>query len=419
MKGKLLQAPFRKKAPPILNPFITQDLQNTRHNLDGNSPQIEAFPSVQKRLPCCSNSWDSILYSAERHLNEASASGLLNSPGGFLSEAGKEFIDGRSEKEYFASIFFKLKATIGNEGHPLLNTVNSYYLQAGGKRVRPLMILLLSLSYFKQNSSAAPWTSFQKLAQISELMHTASLMHDDVIDNAHSRRSLLSAPFLFGNKAAILSGDYLLASAAILLARLNSLHIFDLMCQIICDLARGELMQMDVPPNEKFSLDYYLEKSYRKTACLMAKSFQSASILAGQSEQLQKASFEFGKNFGIAFQIVDDILDYQVSSQDFGKTTAKDLIDGHLTAPFLYAIQEDPTLARLYDSEFANHGEIDLAFEIITKRTKAIEKAKFLAKEYQERALAQLELIKKSLTPADDSINFLVELTKTLTNRRR
>ena len=80
------------------------------------------------------------------------------------------------------------------------------------------------------------------------------------------------------------------------------------MCQVICDLARGELMQMDVPPNEKFSLDYYLEKSFRKTACLMAKSFQSASILAGQSEELQKASFNFGKNFGIAFQVSNERL---------------------------------------------------------------------------------------------------------------
>ena len=135
-------------------------------------------------------------------------------------------IDGRSEKDYFASIFLKLRAAIGNENHPLMDTINSYYLQAGGKRIRPMMILLLSLNYFRQNSTTVPWAHFQKLAQIAELMHTASLMHDDVIDGAHSRRSLLSAPLLFGNKAAVLSGDYLLASGTMLLTQLKSIPVF-------------------------------------------------------------------------------------------------------------------------------------------------------------------------------------------------
>ena len=116
---------------------------------------------------------------------------------------------------------------------------------------------------------------------------------------------------------------------------------------------------------------------------------------------------------------MDDILDYEVSPVDFGKATATDLVDGHLTAPFLYAILEDPTLIRLYDGGFANVGEIDLAFEIITKRTKAIEKSKALAKDYQEKALGELDFIKKSMKLSDDSLCYLVELTKTLSSRRR
>lgn len=182
--------------------------------------------------------------------------------------------------------------------HPFLHTLNQYYLNSSGKSLRPVIILLIGLAIDKQHANG-----YRRLAEITELIHTASLLHDDVVDTAHSRRHILSAPLVFGNKASVLSGDYLLATASCELGKLGHLEIVQGMATAISDLVQGEFMQLDVPPSKRYDFNYYIEKSFRKTASLIAQSCRSVGILANASANIQDSLFDFGKHFGIAFQV--------------------------------------------------------------------------------------------------------------------
>lgn len=216
----------------------------------------------------------------------------------------------------FGSLTKNIRKLVATQ-HPFLNTVNQFYLSANGKLLRPLIVLLLAkalepmtmVQVGEKTPSPTPvsvpcplFDKQQKLAQITEMIHIASLMHDDVLDAAHSRRGLLAAPLAFGNKAAVLSGDYLLAMASMELAKLGNLKVVETMASIIADLVHGEFMQLDVPFSSAFQFDYYIEKSFRKTASLIANSCKSAALLANQPETIQDAVYEFGKGLGVAFQ---------------------------------------------------------------------------------------------------------------------
>merc|ERR1719486_72215 len=169
-----------------------------------------------------------------------------------------------------------------------------------------------------------------QLASITEMIHTASLIHDDVLDAADTRRGDSAVHKLFSNKAAVLSGDFLLARASVALARLGDDQVVREMAKSLEALVQGEIMQLQSTADERLSLEYYLTKSYCKTASLMAFSCKSAALLSGHDlkSDVTVAAEKYGYHFGLAFQIIDDLLDFTADADALGKPGLQDMALG-------------------------------------------------------------------------------------------
>ena len=273
-------------------------------------------------------------------------------------------------------------------GHPSLDRAAKYYTQAEGKHVRPLIVLLMSratslcpkapqrqqatlqasaaidtpispmsvLSDYNPSAGAESeplptdidiLPSQRRLAEITELIHTASLLHDDVIDHSVARRGSPSANLEFGNKMAVLAGDFLLGRASVALARLRHAEVVELLATVIAN-----------PRWSEETLTYYLQKTYLKTASLISKSCRAAALLGGSDAHTVDAAYNYGKNLGLAFQLVDDMLDYTRSEKELGKPAGADLELGLATAPLLFAWKTMPELGALVGRKFANDGDV-------------------------------------------------------------
>jgi len=314
--------------------------------------------------------------------------------------------------------------------HPVLNKAASYFFGGdadGGKKVRPLMVMLLSRALADTVGSASndmgvvdettttttstttattttatlfseplAWQrqdlpqAQRRLAEISEMIHTASLFHDDVIDGSETRRGVSAVHMVFGNKMAILAGDYLLARASISLARLRHIEVVECMSTIIEHLVRGEVMQMrgtaSSEGNKNERMEYYLKKNYYKTGSLMANSCKSAALLAECPPELVVAAYNYGKHVGMAFQLVDDVLDFEGDVKSMGKPALADLRAGLSTAPVLFAAEEFPELEVMMDRKFKQDGDVETSRELILQ-SQGIERTKELARVHAERAM--------------------------------
>ncbi|KAG9013628.1 coq1 putative hexaprenyl diphosphate synthase [Tulasnella sp. JGI-2019a] len=264
-----------------------------------------------------------------------------------------------------------------------------------------------------------------RLAQISEMIHVASLLHDDVLDDAATRRSAESGPFKYGNKLSILGGDFLLGRTSTVLSRLGENEVVELMASVISNLVEGEVMQVKEVENaaalsrggkgvsvEADRWAQYLQKTYFKTASLMAKSTRSAVILGGaragvqQDELLKDVAYAYGRNIGIAFQIIDDALDFS-SSADLGKPgSGADLTLGLATAPALYAYEEFEEMGPLITRRFKAEGDVDKARELVL-RSQALPRTRMLAQQYADKAREILTLLPQS--EARDALDVLAE----------
>ncbi|TPX53376.1 hypothetical protein PhCBS80983_g06303 [Powellomyces hirtus] len=366
-------------------------------------------------------------------------------------------------------------------GHPVLTTISNYYFHAGGKHVRPLIVLLMS-----QATSIAPksTTSGQaetvdvdavvsaatsrvdftstdgdsrpvnenilatqrRLAEITEMIHTASLLHDDVIDLASTRRSQPSANAEFGNKMAVLAGDFLLARASVALARLQNLQVVELLATVISDLVEGEFMQLrnsalsssqqqekswlqhvrgivpltstatasaDLTDNLNTKFEYYMEKTYLKTASLIAKSARAAAVLGNATPDVADAAYAYGKNLGLAFQLVDDLLDFTTSADKFGKPVNADLTLGLATAPVLYAAQEHPDLLPLIERNFNAQGDVEKARTSVLN-SDGLPRTRLLAAQYCKHAVDAL-----SALPPSPARTALIDLTEAVLTRTK
>ena len=206
-----------------------------------------------------------------------------------------------------------------------------------------------------------------RLAQIVELLHTASLLHDDVIDVSATRRSQPSANTLFGNKMAVLAGDFLLGRASVALARLRDPEVTELLATVIANLVEGEFMQLKntaldekEPRWSEDTIAYYLQKTYLKSASLISKSCRAAALLGNSVPEVVEAAYSYGRNLGLAFQLVDDMLDYTISGAELGKPAGADLELGLATAPLLFAWKERPELGKLVGRKFAGEGDVGM-----------------------------------------------------------
>ena len=208
-----------------------------------------------------------------------------------------------------------LRSLIG-AGHPILQAAAEHLFAAGGKRLRPGIVLLISRA-IAPDGDLGP--RHRRLAEITEMIHTASLVHDDVVDGAATRRGVDTVHSRFNHRVAVLAGDFLFAQASWHLANLDDLEVVKLLSRVIMDLADGEVKQGLFRYDTGQSFETYLEKSYCKTASLIANSARAAGVLTGLAAQQLDDLYRFGRQLGLAFQVVDDILDFTGSDQQLGK----------------------------------------------------------------------------------------------------
>lgn len=275
-----------------------------------------------------------------------------------------------------------LKGLVGAR-HPILSAAAEHLFGAGGKRLRPAIVLLLAKATMA-NQEITP--KHRRLAEITEMIHTASLVHDDVVDESSVRRGVPTVHSRFGNRIAVLAGDFLFAQSSWYLANLDNLRVVKLLSQVIMDLAEGEIQQGLNRFDTSLSIDAYLEKSYFKTASLLANSAKATGVLSDISEVTINQLYAYGRHLGLAFQVVDDILDFTSSDEVLGKPACSDLRSGNLTAPVLYTMAEKPFLATLIEREFAEASDFDQAIELIHQGN-GIQKSRDLAAEQSRLAV--------------------------------
>ncbi|GFE70606.1 solanesyl diphosphate synthase [Chroococcus sp. FPU101] len=292
--------------------------------------------------------------------------------------------------------------------HPILGAAAEHLFGAGGKRIRPAIVFLVSRATLLDQDLTA---RHRRLAEITEMIHTASLVHDDVVDEAQLRRNVPTVNSLFDNRIAVLAGDFLFAQSSWYLANLDNLQVVKLLSEVIRDFAEGEIQQGINRFDTSLSIEAYLEKSYYKTASLIANSSKAACVLSDTSSEVSEHMYLYGRNLGLAFQIVDDILDFTSPTEVLGKPAGSDFISGIITAPALYAMEENPYLEILIEREFSEDNDIEKALAIV-KESNGIQRARDLALHHAQQALQHITCLKPSA-----SAQALVDLTDYVLSR--
>lgn len=246
-----------------------------------------------------------------------------------------------SQKEIIKTSLDKVEKILSNllTGSDMEEHVNSMCLsvvKAGGKRIRPKLALA---SFYALNQKQEQNELVEYFAAACELLHTASLVHDDVIDKATIRRGVKTLNETDGNHAAVLAGDYLFTKCFLCLNNIKKPEIFTEINNTLATLVSGELAQLKNQNKLNISIDDYLQTIYSKTGALFELATSGSAIILGSDENTISALKEYGKQLGIAFQVADDILDYSSDNEILGKSVGEDLIDGRITLPLIYALQ--------------------------------------------------------------------------------
>lgn len=263
-------------------------------------------------------------------------------------------------------------------------------LKAGGKRLRPAIVFLCS--QFKDGDKK----SIKKAALAVELIHVASLIHDDIMDGATIRRGKPTVYSQWGEQVALRMGDYLFANAFLLLNQTGNFSAISVLSKAVKKLSEGEIEQIKSAFQYDQALSYYLKKIRCKTAALFRASAELGCIFGGADHNSVVALGNFGENLGLAFQIYDDILDVQAEEKQLGKSLGTDLRDGTLTLPIIIALKETKSwrLADIFTKENCTDKDIAEGLKIIAS-TNAADKAKQKAKSFVDKAVSDLEIIKE------------------------
>ena len=216
---------------------------------------------------------------------------------------------------------------------PLIRKVAEYVLSSGGKRVRPALLLLAARLCDYKGDKAVP------LASVVEFIHTASLLHDDVVDSATLRRGIASANTLWGNEASVLVGDFLFSKSFSLMVAVGSLDILRVLSGATTIIAEGEVLQLLCTGELDLSEESYIGVVRSKTAILMSAACEAGAILGKVSPEKQRLLADFGMDLGIAFQLMDDTLDYIATEEQFGKSIGHDLEEGKITLPLIHTLR--------------------------------------------------------------------------------
>lgn len=274
----------------------------------------------------------------------------------------------------------------------LIDQISSYIVSAGGKRIRPRLVLLFSeaLGFRGQEQF--------ELAAVVEFIHTATLLHDDVVDESSLRRGRATANATFGNAASVLVGDFLYSRAFQMMVGINRIRVLDVLADATNVIAEGEVLQLMNMHDPDITVDAYLKVIRFKTAKLFEASARLGAVLAEASAPVEESCAAFGRSLGTAFQLVDDLLDYEGNSHQLGKNVGDDLREGKPTLPLLIAMERGSQAERQTIRHAIEHGEVERLAEIISivKATGALDATR-------EAALLEAEKAKLCLKDLPES----------------
>ncbi len=274
----------------------------------------------------------------------------------------------------------------------LINQMSQHIINSGGKRIRPLLLLMCA------RATNYKGDYHHSMAVVIELIHTATLLHDDVVDHSATRRGQETANELWGNAPSVLVGDFLYSRAFEIMVEPNSMQIMKILSKATNQISEGEVLQLLNIKNAKVSESEYFEVIERKTACLFKAACQIAGILSESNQNTIGALGSFGMHLGNAFQIIDDTLDYESDSLVMGKEIGDDLSEGKVTLPMIYALEntkgsEKETLSHAIKN--ADSSNIDNIVDILLS-VNAFEYSRKIAKNESTKALKSLEVIPSS-----------------------
>jgi len=269
----------------------------------------------------------------------------------------------------------------------LVNQVAEYIVGAGGKRLRPMLLLLAARALGHRGPDA------HQLAAVVEFIHTATLLHDDVVDESDLRRGRRTANAVFGNAASVLVGDFLYSRSFQLMVELDRTEVMRILADTTNRIAEGEVLQLLHVRNPDTDEAAYLRVVERKTAVLFAAATRLGALLAGADAATCDAMHEYGLNLGYAFQIADDVLDYAADAEALGKNLGDDLAEGKATLPLIHAIthSDDATRARLRDA--VEHGDVAAMPHVVAaiRATGGLDYSRDKAREFADAAMRALD----------------------------
>ncbi|MFC2973770.1 polyprenyl synthetase family protein [Azotobacter bryophylli] len=286
---------------------------------------------------------------------------------------------------------------------PLVEKIGDYIVSAGGKRLRPLLVLLSGSALGYRNDQ------LRLLAAIIEFLHTSTLLHDDVVDASGLRRGRSTANSLWGNAPSVLVGDFLYARSFEMMVELASMPVMRIISQATRVIAEGEVLQLSKIRDASTTEETYMEVIRGKTAMLFEASSHSAAVLAGASAEQAEALRQFGDLLGIAFQLVDDLLDYRGDAETLGKNVGDDLAEGKPTLPLIYTMREGtPEQAALVRKAIQKGGIEDLSSILdAVEAAGALDYTARLARDHADRAIACLDVL-----PDNEYRDAMIELTR-------
>lgn len=290
----------------------------------------------------------------------------------------------------------------------LIPEVSRHLIASGGKRIRPILLLLI------EQASRGRADRGVSLAVATELFHSATLLHDDVVDHGQLRRGVASARVVYGNSASVLVGDFLLAKAFNLVVQHGDLVLLKELSQVLSAMAEGEVLQLVRSGRVAVSMPDYVRIISGKTAGLFSWCCLAGASLDGSTDIFQTAAAAFGESFGMAFQIIDDVLDYTASPEKSGKDLANDLVQSKVTLPLLLACEQDDALLPLVEDATVAGPSEEQCLAIVRRvlATNAIQRARQEAENYIALAHRHLESFPKS--PA---LRCLEEITRFVVDR--
>lgn len=291
----------------------------------------------------------------------------------------------------------------------VINYLGDYLRASGGKRVRPALLILASYSVGGDGSNE----NSIRLATVMEMLHTATLVHDDIIDNADIRRSRASVNAKFGNQAAVLMGDWLYMSAFETSLKERSLEILDILTRLTRKMTEGELIQLTMLGNAAITQDEYFDIVRRKTAYLFSGCCEIGAILGGAGHDEQIAMRDYGMNLGIAFQLADDLLDFTSDERVLGKAAGADLIEGKVTLPLILLQEKVANLREdleqiMFDGAYEGVSRTAIWDKLVEHGT--LESVREVALAYTTAARKNLEILDQTeyRSALDEIPNFVI-----------